>query len=238
MAADDLIAHAIVTLHQARQWIYGADAKATGDDDILIKRVINAVTQRIEDHLNRRVIVRAGYIMGYWDGDGTHEHYVLYPPIVELNEIWIGSGTTTVKTYDSTACADRDHVRYDSALDANSKPHPNSERGRIVLVDGYQFLASAAFPDNCYAKYKGGWYRKDNTDGVAGATLTPEIPRSIFQAAEIEIKRTYKMRERQDSNIASKSFPVTGESVTYVKDEGLSKEAMDWLEPWRRDFAI
>jgi hypothetical protein len=236
MAADDLVAHAIVTLAHANQWIFGVNI-TSHDDDALVTRVINAVTARIETHLDRRVIIRSGYIMEYFDGDGTHEHYVRYPPVVELNEIWIGSGTTTVKTYDSTDCADRDHVRYDSALDANSERHPNSERGRIVLVDGYQFLESSAFPDNCYIKYKGGWYKKDNTDGVSGATLTPEIPRDIFQAAAIEVKRFYKLRERQDSNVASKSLGVTGESISYVKDEGLSKEAMDLLEPWRRDFA-
>jgi hypothetical protein len=220
MAADDLVAHAIVTLHQARQWIEGAGAAATGDDDILIKRAINAVTQRIEDYLNRHVITRGTWITEYTDGHGEREYFVNNPPILDLDTIWLEN----IVTLDSTDCADTDQVRFDSATGENS------ERGQIYLID---YRIAKGYADNAYFKYKGGWYKKDAS--VADATHIPEIPRNIFMACLIEVKRTYKMRERQDSNVASKSLGVTGESVTYVKDADLSDEVMLKIDKYRRE---
>ena len=230
MAADDLHAYAICTLLQARQWIHGMGTDATGTDDTLIKRLINAVTDWIEADLHRRVIIRSAYITEYFDGDGTPEYYVDYPPIVELNEIKIGAGTTTIKTYDSTACADTSDVRFDSPTGNNA------ERGRIVLVDGYTF--GTYYPDDHYIKYKGGWYAKDASDGEDPVVSIPEIPRTIFQACLDEVKRLYKKRERLDTWVASKSLGVTGESISFLKDEGLTQDTKDMISYWRRSKAV
>ncbi len=222
MAADDLVAHAIVTLAQARQWIYGADADATGDDDVLIKRAINAVTQRIEDYLNRHVITRGTFLTEYMDGNGGRDYYVDNPPILDLDSIWLED----IVTLDSTDCADTDEVRFDDP-DGSS-----ADRGRVQLI---RYRIPRGYADNAYFKYKGGWYLKDNTSGAAGANQTPEVPRTIFMACMVEVKRLYKMRERQNLNISSKSLGVTGESINYLKDADLTDEVRFKLDEYRRE---
>jgi hypothetical protein len=220
VAADDLLAYAICTLPQANQWIFGV-SETTSDDDVLVKRAINAVTDEIEKYLDRRVIVRSGWITEYFDGDGDRICYVRNPPIVSLDSIYIED----LVTLDSTDCADTDEVRFDVATGENA------ERGRIWLMN-YTF--NKGYADNCYRKYKGGWYKKDNTDGDGGAAAEPQIPRNIFMACLMEVKRIYKFRERQDSNVASKSLGVTGESISYFQDKGLSDEAKMQIDRYRR----
>lgn len=213
MAADDLHAHAICTVAQATNWVKDVDTDSTGDD-IIVQRIINAVTDRIEAYLRRRVIIRSDWVTEVFDGDNAREHFVNHPPIADVDEVDIEDAITL----DSTDCDDVDQVRFDSATGENS------ERGRVWLHD---YVFSGGYADNCSVKYKGGWNKKDSgTD--------PEIPRDIFLACLIEVKRIYKMKDRQDSNIASKSLGVTGESISYITDSDLSKEVTLKLDEYVR----
>ena len=210
--AESLVAYAICTLAEVKLWL-GIATDETGDDE-LITELINVVTDAMEDYLDRRIIVRSDYITEYFDGDGDAVRYVEHRPIVDLDSIYIEN----VTTLDSDDCADTDQVRYDA------------DTGKVTLI---QYGFSAYYPRNCYIKYKGGWYKKDNTDGDDDATLTPTVPLAIWQACREEVKRLYKYKDRQETNISSKSYGVTGESISYFRDEGISEEARTKIDRWR-----
>jgi len=209
--AETILDYAICTLAEVKLWL-GIDTDDTGDDE-LITELINVVTNAIEDYLDRRVIVRSTAITEYFSGDGSSECYVKHPPIAELDSIYIED----VVTLDSTDCADTDQVRY------------NPTTGYIALL---QYYFSAGYPRNCYRKYKGGWYKKGNTDGDGGAEATPVVPLAIWQGCREEVKRLYKYKDRQETNISSKSYGVTGETIAYFQDKGLSEETKTKIDRW------
>ena len=192
-----LYTHTIVSSDDMKRWL-----GITGStQDTLLAEILNSTTDFLENHLNRYVIARADLLTEYFDGQGGHDCYVNNPPILSLDSVLIED----IVTLDSTACADTDQVRFDSASGQNA------ERGRIWLAS-YVFGEGNA--DNCYRKYRGGWYAKDNAAGVGGADLTPMVPYDIWQAAREITAACYYLKDRQKEDVQSISTP-TGDSVTF-----------------------
>jgi len=195
--ANDIYAHTIVSLTDLKTWL----GITVTTYDTVLTQILNSTTDFVERYLNRYVIARADLLTEYFDGQGGHDCFVDNPPILSLDSVYIED----IVTLDSTACADTDQVRFDSATGANA------ERGRIWLMN-YAF--GEGYADNCYRKYKGGWYAKDNGDGDGGANLTPMVPYDIWQAAREIAAACYYLKDRQKEDVQSISS-AAGDSVTF-----------------------
>jgi len=141
-----------------------------------------------------------------------------------ITEIWTGDGTSThfvnhppIQSVTSLAIED------ETAVDTTDTDEfrKDSETGEIFLADGRIF--TEAPPLNCTLVYVGGW-------PIATA------PRPIWQAALDEVKRLYKDRAANRDPIQSVS--MEGQSIVYVQEQGLSRDAQAKLAPYvTRRFA-
>lgn len=143
----------------------------------------------------------------------------------DITEVWTGDGTmdhyldhapitafTSLILEDETAVtvADADQFRKDD------------EAGRIYLINR---IFTEGLPRNCTAVYRAGWAQAS-------------VPGGIVMLAEILIKRLYKLRDRQDEDIASIGSSLTGQTITRFDRLITAQEWSEFGEPSvRRRYA-
>jgi hypothetical protein len=132
-----LLAYAITgaDLVEVKRWL-NLSVADTGPDDVLTE-IVNAVTELIENEVNRRVVVRTDAEAEVFSGDGSPYYRVLHPPISTLTAM-----TIAIENHTSPTVSNTDQVRIDMAT------------GEIWLL---QDVFAAAYPRNCTVTYKGGW---------------------------------------------------------------------------------